>query len=93
MKIGNWLGQATTGAGFATILAVASSWASGSLSWQQALPLLVGGLAGIIWPENPKLAVATEKTASDISAVLAAYRATGPSVPPVSTAARQPEKK
>jgi hypothetical protein len=74
MKIENWSGQATTGAGFATLLAAVSGLASGALQWQQAVPLVLGATAGIIWPEKRNLAAPTEKAASDLLALLAAWQ-------------------
>lgn len=76
MKIKNWLGQATTGTGFATILAGLGAIAGGALDWRQAAPVLAGGFAGVIWPENRALNAAVQQVAGDVGAVLSAYRST-----------------
>lgn len=69
-----WIGQATTGTGFATLLAALSGITAGSLTWQQALPLVFGGLAGLIWPERPELRQQAAKAAQDLSALVGAIR-------------------
>ncbi len=74
MNIKTWLGQATTGAGFATTLAGFGAMVSGALSWQQAVPLLVAGVSGVIWPENTKLQAATRQAAADICTGVAALQ-------------------
>lgn len=74
MTLKQWLGQTTTGAGFATVLAGAGSLATGTIGWQQALPLLMAGIAGLIWPENSALQAAAKQTAADAEAVIAAYQ-------------------
>ncbi len=61
MNIRNWLGQVTTGTGFATVLAAIGAMASGALDWRQAVPVLVGGVAGVIWPENRALNAAADR--------------------------------
>jgi uncharacterized membrane protein YfcA len=57
MNLKNWLGQSTTGAGIATLLGALAAIASGSITWQQALPIAIGGVIGVIWPESttPKI--------------------------------------
>lgn len=74
MNFSNWFGQATTGAGFATLLGAASSIASGAVTWQHALPLIVGGVVGLVWPENTKLQSSISTTASDVETVLSALQ-------------------
>ena len=78
MNFKQWLGQTTTGAGFATILATVGGFVTGSVGWQQALPLVVAGVAGLIWPENSPLQSATSKAAQDVETLVAAYQATKP---------------
>ena len=74
MNLNSWLGQSTTGAGFATLLATAGSVAAGSLSWQSAVPLLVGGLVGLIWPENSGLQSAAGSTAATLENLITTYQ-------------------
>lgn len=72
MTIKSWLGQSTTGTGIATILASLGAVASGTLSWQQALPLAIGGLAGVIWPESTGLNAQASAVAGDIEKLISA---------------------
>ena len=69
-----WLGQSTTGTGIAAVLAALAAVVSGAATWQQVVPLLVGGLAGVIWPENTALKTTAEDTSSSISRLVVAYR-------------------
>jgi len=64
MTFKTWLGQSTTGTGIAAILASLGAVAGGSMTWQQALPLAIGGLAGVIWPEQSGHSKPLESTAS-----------------------------
>jgi hypothetical protein len=91
MKLQQWLGQATTGAGFATVLAGAGALATGTASWQQAVPLVIAGVAGLIWPENTGLQSAAKQSALDIESLVAAYQA-AKAAPPPATAAGTPAK-
>lgn len=93
MNISSWLGQATTGTGFATMLAAFGALATGALDWHQAVPVLVGGIAGLIWPEKPALRAAAQQAVADVGAAVAAYQASStapaaPAAPPQATAAR-----
>lgn len=74
MKFSDWFGQATTGAGFATLLGAASSVASGAVTWQHALPLIVGGVVGLVWPENTNLQSAVGSAASSVESILSAIQ-------------------
>ena len=64
-----WLGQATTGAGFAAILGTLGAVASGQMTWQQAAPLLAAAAIGLMWPEN----TAAKQGASNLVADLIAF--------------------
>lgn len=86
MTIKSWLGQSTTGTGIAAILASLGAVASGALTWQQALPLAIGGLAGIIWPENTGLNAQASAIASSIETLISA----GAKVPPLQSTAAIP---
>lgn len=65
-EIKTWLGQVTTGHGFMilgpTLLAVLS----GTMTWQTAVPLLVAGAVGLLWPENTKLSATVQTIAADV---------------------------
>ena len=67
-SISNWFGQITTGAGFSGLMGVAAAVASGTMTWQHAVPLAVAALVSIAWPENSALAPAAEKLAADVAA-------------------------
>jgi hypothetical protein len=73
MNIREWLGQVTTGHGIMilapTILAVMFH----QMTWQQAVPLLVAGVIGILWPENPQLKTTGQAATSDIIQVVQAF--------------------
>jgi hypothetical protein len=66
---------------------------AGSISWTTAIPLCVAGIIGAIWPENVAARVAGQAVATDVEALIAAYRtgvghtgdtpAASGSVPPV----------
>jgi hypothetical protein len=75
MNLKRWLGQSTTGAGVAVLLATMASLAAGSLSWDHALPLLAAAIVGLIWPENSALQAAAGNTGANIETVIAAYHA------------------
>lgn len=79
MNFKNWVGQATTGAGFATVLAGLGALGTGALSWQQAIPVVVGGVAGLIWPENAAASSTAQQAAAEVSNLIAAYRTIGSS--------------
>jgi hypothetical protein len=53
-----------------TLLAVAS----GSMTWETAVPLLVAGVIGLLWPENTPAKAAGQSAATDVEALIAAYR-------------------
>jgi hypothetical protein len=75
MKLKRWLGQSTTGAGVAVLLATIASLAAGSVTWDHALPLLAAAIVGLIWPENSALQTAAGNTAASVESLIAAYRA------------------
>jgi hypothetical protein len=68
MDIKGWLGQSTTGAGFAALLGVAGAVASGQMTWQQAVPVAVGALVALVWPEDTGVAKGANTLASDLIA-------------------------
>ena len=69
-----WLGQITTGHGFMILGGTLLSVFTGATSWSVAIPLLVAGVVGLLWPENTALSAAARATATDLEALLAAYR-------------------
>lgn len=81
MNMKNWIGQATTGAGVSTLLGLCAAALSGSLSWQQALPLAVGSLAALIWPENPQISAVAQKTGAEVTALVSALQGAQPAPP------------
>lgn len=86
MTIKSWLGQSTTGTGIAAILASLGGIASSALTWQQALPLAIGGLAGVIWPENTGLNAQASAIASSIENLMSA----GPNAPSLQSTTATP---
>lgn len=69
-----WFGQATTGAGFATLLGALGGLASGAVTWQQAVPLLIAGVAGMLWPEKPNAGPSLGKLTSDVEMLMQAFQ-------------------
>jgi len=69
-----WIGQVTTGHGAMilgpTLLAVAS----GTIDWRTAIPFLAAGVIGLLWPENTPMQGAARTVASDVEALITAYR-------------------
>jgi hypothetical protein len=83
----SWLRQTTTGAGFSALIGTVVAMASGQLAWQAALPLIVGGVLAIAWPEKPGLRADAEtvvdnalKVYADATANSATSGTTAPSV-------------
>jgi hypothetical protein len=74
-KIEAWVRQVTTGHGVAVLGPTLLAVGTGQMTWLQALPLLVGGIALVLWPENTALQVAVKATVTDVEAVAAAYKA------------------
>lgn len=70
-----WISQVTTGHGFMVLAPTVLAAADGTVSWQTAIPLLVAGSIGLLWPENAPLKAAAQKAAVDVEALIAAYRA------------------
>ena len=71
----SWFQQATTGTGISTLAGTVVAMAVGQLSWQSAVPLLVGDVLAVVWPEKTGLQTDAEalvadalKTYSDIAA-------------------------
>lgn len=74
MTARKWLAQSTTGTGLSALFAYLAAVASGSMTWVQAMPLLVGGLVGLAWPEDAGLKSAAEETTLSIERLVDAYR-------------------
>ncbi len=97
MDIRSWLSQATTGGGIAALLGTASALAAGQLSLHQAIPVLVAGVVGLIWPENSGSKAAAETAATSIETLVTAYRfglqhgVTSGSTPTIASPAGQAE--
>jgi hypothetical protein len=68
-----WIGQVTTGHGFMVIAPTLLATLSGTMSWRVAFPLLVAGVVGLAWPENPALKDAAQTVAADLEKVYAQY--------------------
>ncbi len=75
MNVRTWARQSTTGAGVATLFACLGAVASGSMTWTQAIPLLVGGIVGVLWPENENLGTSAASTVASVEQLVIAYRA------------------
>ena len=77
-SIKGWLGQSTTGQGFAGALTIVAAAMSGQMPWSAAIPALAGALVLIIWPQNRGLSTVASTLATDtekaIPMLLTAYR-------------------
>jgi hypothetical protein len=49
----SWLGQKTTIAGLATILGTISAALTGQMTWQAAIPVMIGAVVAAVMPETP----------------------------------------
>lgn len=70
----DWIGEVTTGHGVMILGPTLLAAASGTMSWPTAVPLLAAGVIGLLWPENTALKSAAQTAATDIEALIAAYR-------------------
>lgn len=70
----SWLGQVTTGHGVMILGPTLLAAAAGTMPWGAAIPLLVAGLVGLLWPENAGLQAATSTIATDVESLISAYR-------------------
>jgi hypothetical protein len=64
MQLSKFVGQPTTIAGLATLCGTAEAILTGHLTWQAAIPLVVGAMVGIVVPDNTVLAQDAETLAS-----------------------------
>lgn len=65
-----WLGQSTTGQGFAVLLTTAAAVLTNTMSWQTGLVTAVSSLVLIIWPQNAALAKQAGTLTSDVESIL-----------------------
>lgn len=73
-NLSTWIGQVTTGHGAMIIGSTLVATSSGTMSWPTAVPFLAAGVMGLLWPENLRLQDSTQKVATDVEAMIAAYR-------------------
>jgi hypothetical protein len=69
-----WIGQVTTGHGFMVLVPTLLAALSGTMSWTVALPLLIAGVVGLVWPENAGLKEAAQTAAADLEKIYAQYQ-------------------
>jgi hypothetical protein len=69
-----WIGEVTTGHGAMILGPTLLAASSGTMSWPTAVPFLVAGVVGLLWPENTALKSAAQTAAADVEALIAAYR-------------------
>lgn len=65
-----WLGQVTTGHGFMILAPTVLSVLTGAMAWHTALPLVVGGVIGLAWPENTSLQANSQALAADLTGMV-----------------------
>jgi hypothetical protein len=69
-----WIGEVTTGHGAMIIGPTLLAVSSGTMTWPTAVPFLVAGVVGLLWPENTALKSAAQTAAADVEALIGAYR-------------------
>jgi hypothetical protein len=70
----HWLGEVTTGHGAMILGPTLLAASSGTMTWPTAVPFLVAGVVGLLWPENTALKSAAQTAATDVEDLIAAYR-------------------
>lgn len=73
-KVTDWLTTSTSGQGISVLLAAATAYTSGAMTWQAALAAAAGGIALIVFPQNQQLASVVQTTTLDVEKVVDAYR-------------------
>ena len=74
MNFDAWFRQVTTGHGMMILAPTLLALVGGQMTLQTAIPLLVAGVVGLLWPENVAAKTAAGAVATDIEALIAAYR-------------------
>jgi hypothetical protein len=70
----DWLGEVTTGHGAMILGPILLAVSSGTMDWPTAMPFLAAGVIGLLWPENTALKTAAQTAATDVEALITAYR-------------------
>lgn len=65
-----WGGQVTTGVGALVGTPAVIGLLTHQLTPEQAIPLIIGSIVGLIWPENKALASSATATATDMETML-----------------------
>jgi hypothetical protein len=73
INLKHWIGQVTTGHGFMILAPTLMALASGTMNWETAVPLLLAGVVGLLWPENAPLKAAVQAAATDLETIVEAY--------------------
>jgi hypothetical protein len=76
-KVKAWLRQVTTGHGFMMLAGAGVALLAGTISWQAALPVMIAGLVGLIWPEDAALQTGARQAATDIIAAVESGQPSG----------------
>jgi hypothetical protein len=74
LNLKTWIGQVTTGHGAMILGSTLVAASSGTMTWSTAVPFLAAGIIGMLWPENAPLKDVTQKVATDVEALIVAYR-------------------
>jgi hypothetical protein len=70
----DWIGEVTTGHGAMILGPTVLAASSGTMTWPTAVPFLVAGVVGLLWPENTALKSAAQTAATDVENLITAYR-------------------
>ncbi|MGE0224207.1 MAG: hypothetical protein AB7F35_07340 [Acetobacteraceae bacterium] len=71
---GDWMKQVTTGHGAMIIGPTLVAVASGTMPWDVAVPLLLAGLVGLLWPEGSRALWSASAEPLGVEAIISAYR-------------------
>jgi hypothetical protein len=66
-----WMGQSTTGQGFAVLIGLLGAYAAGQLTMSQALAIGVPALVLVLWPQSANLGTSLGKLAGDTATLVA----------------------
>ena len=78
--LSNWLGQVTTGHGAMILGPTLLAAFTGQMTWLQALPLIVAGIVGLLWPENTGLKTASQNATVAMEGVATTFIAAEPAL-------------
>ena len=76
-----WVRQPTTVAGISTVAGTGMGILSGTVTWQAAVPIVLGGIVAMVLPDNSGARNSVERTAADAMVAVQAFRQSGEAAP------------